>query len=115
MKLLAALATTLLLAAGSSPALAEALSKSAERDLAKNGATCEQLKPADPNGATHSCLFVPSEFGRRNFSTEFGRGAYVISEIGHRCKEVEILDDVEFARDGETEPSLRRVSAQCIR
>lgn len=94
---------------------AETLSRKAERDLSRKGATCESHKQPEASGETHRCLFKLAEFDGRDFSTELGRGAYVISEIGHRCDEVEILDDVDFTREGETSPSLRRVSAKCYR
>lgn len=94
---------------------AETLSKKAERELSREGATCDSHKQPEASGETHRCLFRLAEFDGRDFSTVRGRGAYVISEIGHRCKEVEILDDVDYAREGETSPSLRRVSAKCFR
>ncbi len=94
---------------------AEELSKSAERELSRKGATCDSHKQPAASGETHRCLFKLAEFDGRDFSTQRGRGAYVISEIGHRCEEVEILDDVEFTREGESGPSMRRVSAKCFR
>lgn len=94
---------------------AESLSRSAERELSRKGATCDSLKQPEASGETHRCLFELAEFDGRDFSTELGRGAYVISEIGHRCDEVEILEDVDYTREGDSGPSLRRVSAKCFR
>jgi hypothetical protein len=106
---------SVLLLVGTTELQAETLSKSAERELGRKGATCDSHKQPEASGETHRCLFKLDEFDGRDFSTELGRGAYVISEIGHRCDEVEILDDVDYTREGESSPSLRRVSAKCFR
>lgn len=106
---------SVLLLAWTTGSQAEALSKKAERELSREGATCDSHKQPADSGETHRCLFKMAEFDGRDFTTERGRGAYVISEIGHRCDEVEILHDVDYTVEGESTPSLRRVSAKCFR
>jgi hypothetical protein len=77
---------------------------------ASHCATC--VAHEDEGGATHFCYFDPAHNGKRDFSKSSGRAAYVFSELGQKCSEIELLGEVTQQHDGD---ELRRLAVQCIR
>jgi hypothetical protein len=82
----------------------------AERVTLRQGAAC--IAHEDAGGATHFCYFDPAHNGKRDYSKSSGRAAYVFSELGQKCSEIELLGEVTQQRDGD---ELRRLAVQCIR
>lgn len=95
------------------PVAAMPLEARDDRALRSKGVVCTADEDAGMPEATHSCWFTPSRFGSRDYSVRMSRDMQVITELGPKCGEIEILADEAYAREGEAEPSLRRVRVKC--
>ena len=79
----------------------------------KDGVHCVH-KPDDAfEGETHRCYFSPQKFGKNDFSTRNSRAVYVLSTIGEKCDEVEILGDGNATLTAPDGGELRQVSVHC--
>lgn len=97
-----------------SPAFAAAFDKRQERDLSRAGVVCIESAEAAEPGETHSCYFRPVQVGDKDYSVRATRSMQVVTSMGQDCDELEILNDLPWSRDGEAEPSLRRVHVKCV-
>jgi hypothetical protein len=82
--------------------------------IPRAGAVCKANRKAQESGETHRCFFTPKAFGARDFSTANGRAFFVFSELGHACKDIEILSDAPYAGAEDTQP-VQRVGVSCLR
>ncbi len=102
------LALAVLFAAG-----ATAAALAADRIVLLDGMRCLSEDSPRHEGETHACYFFPGKVGRHDYSTRNARGGQVITEMGPRCKEIEILGEDDHAQGGEDGVVLKRVSVLC--